>query len=113
MENVEHHGLYAFCGDELIGGLTLDLRDDWVFLGCGFVLPEYRNRGIYKHIMQLIEERARSLNISGIFVSTYEFEAPHIYESLGYTKGCVLRNMPKGNTSIDYYKCFDITDVEN
>jgi len=107
-ESVDLRGIYAFCGDELIGGLTFTTRYEWVFLDCGFVLPEYRNQGIYKDIMRSIERAARKEGLCGVWVSTYEFEAPYIYESLGYTKGCILRNLPKGNTSIDYYKCFDL-----
>lgn len=55
-------------------------------------------------MLDFIESWARKVDISGIIVSTYDFEAPEVYERLGFTRGAVLPNCPKGNTSIDYYK---------
>ena len=102
--HTEYQGVYALCNDELVGGLTFYVNNDWVFLDSGYVLESYRNNGIYKHIVRHIESVVREKGLSGVWLSTYEFEAPHIYEALGYTKGNVLRDMPRGNTSIDYYK---------
>ena len=97
-------GIYAQDGNVLIGGLTFRVQNDWIFLCCGYVLPEYRGQGIYSKFIYELEHMAVKQNLCGIFVSTYTFEAPHIYEHLGFTKGAVLEDLPKGNTNIDYYK---------
>jgi|GEM_PF-4431637 len=97
-------GIYAFKNDMLIGGLTFCVQNDWLFLHCGFVLPEYRGKRIYSTFLHELEIFAKKSKLSGIHVSTYSFEAPHIYEHLGFRKGAALKDLPKGNTSIDYYK---------
>lgn len=97
-------GVYAFNEDKLVGGLTFHIHNDWIFLNCGYILPEYRGQKIYSKFLHEIEKLAIRSKLSGMFVSTYTFEAPHIYEHFGFVKGSVLKDMPKGNTNIDYYK---------
>ena len=98
------HGVFAVMGREVVGGLTFNLRNDWLFLDCGFVFPEWRRKGIYRCLMDLVEHFALTCGCYGIQVSTYAFEAPAVYERLGYVQGTVRRNFPRGNTSIDYIK---------
>lgn len=98
------YGAFALSGKEVLGGLTFDIYNDWIWLQCGFVRAEQRSRGIYRSLLDIIELRARKAGISGIFVSTYDFEAPAVYERLGFTRGAVLPNCPKGNTTINYFK---------
>ena len=97
-------GIYALDGDELIGGILFYPFCDWVYLWKGFVREEYRRHGIYKGLIHNMERLAVSNEMNGIFLATFEFEAPHVYERLGFTKGCVMPNCPKGNTRIEYYK---------
>ncbi len=97
-------GCYATSRGVLLGGLLYSIHREWIFLSSGFVWPEHRGRGIYSAIMREIEGYAMKKRCNGIFVSTYTFEAPHIYEHWGFTKGSVLPDMPRGNTSIDYFK---------
>jgi GNAT superfamily N-acetyltransferase len=104
VKNSDFEGMYALHDGELVGWLTIRLQSDWIFLHCGYVLPEYRGKGIFKKILRHLEKLAEAEKLSGIFTSTYTFEAPHIYESLGFIKGSELTDCPKGNTSIDYYK---------
>lgn len=103
-EPFDGFGIYAVSGNELIGGLTFRIHNDWVFLCCGYVLPEYRGQGIYSAFVHEIEDMAVKRGLSGLFVSTYTFEAPYVYEHMGFKKGAVLEDLPKGNTNIDYYK---------
>ena len=99
-------GAFADVGNVLIGGLTFHVHNDWVFLHCGYVWEQYRGIGVYTSLVESVENVARNAGLSGIFVSTYDFEAPGLYERLGFTRGAVLHNCPEGNTSIDYYKDF-------
>ena len=101
-------GVYAFAGVLLVGGITFFVHNDWVFLECGYVEEEYRGLGIYTSIMEEIEWMSREKNLSGMFVSTYTFEAPALYERLGFTLGGVMHDCPMGNTSLDYIKKFDV-----
>lgn len=99
-------GFFAMVGNILVGGITYHIHFGWVYLHCGYVWEQYRGIGVYSALMQAIEAEARNNGLSGIWVCTYEFEAPAVYEHMGFTKGSILTNCPKGNTSIDYYKDF-------
>lgn len=52
-----------------------------------FVLPDYREKGVGKQLMQKIEDKAKELNCYRLFIeSRYDFKTAHkFYESLGYT----------------------------
>ena len=102
-----HESIYAHDGDELIGGALFAVTDDWIFLDRAFMLLEYRGQGIYSRIIRKIDEYAEEHDIYGIEVQTWDFEAPHIYEYLGFVKGCVHHDKPRGNTVYHYYKRYD------
>ena len=97
-------GVYATVGKTLVGGVTFYIHNGWIFLLCGYVWPEWRNKGIYKKMLEILAVKAKLTGLSGIFASTYDWEAPKVYERLGFIRGAVLCNCPRGNTSIDYYK---------
>lgn len=99
-------GFFAMIGGVLVGGITYHIGFGWVYLHCGYVWEQYRGMGVYSALIKAVEDTVRHNNLSGIWVSTYDFEAPAVYEHMGFTKGTVLTNCPKGNTSIDYYKDF-------
>lgn len=102
-------GIFAFSeNDELLGGITYHILNDWVFIGEGFVWEPHRRKGIYSALMAELETVARASGKAGLDVWTYEWEAPAVYEALGFTKNGVHRNFPKGNTSIQYIKEFEV-----
>lgn len=100
-------GAFAFSlNGALLGGLTFQVYNDWVFLEYGFVWPLYRRTGIYAELIGCIEQFARKAGLVGLHVWTYEWEAPAVYEALGFTSNGALRNFPRGNTLIHYIKEF-------
>lgn len=100
-------GVFAFAPNgELLGGLTYRVYNDWVFMEQGFVWPLYRRMGIYADLIGTLEQAARSAGLVGMEVWTYTWEAPAVYEALGFKRGAVLRDFPRGNTSIEYQKYF-------
>lgn len=101
-------GIFAFSeNDELLGGITYHICNDWLFINEGFVWEPHRRQGIYLALMAELEAAARASGLEGMDVWTYEFEAPAVYEALGFIRSGVHRNFPKGNTSIQYIKEFE------
>lgn len=100
-------GVFAFSlNGALLGGLTFRVYNDWVFLEQGYVWEPYRRQGIYAELIGCIELFARKAGLVGLDVWTYEWEAPAVYEALGFTRNGALHNFPRGNTSIHYIKEF-------
>lgn len=112
-EDVKNDGAYAFLDGAFVGGVLFYASNDWLFLTSGIVFEPYRNKGIYKAVIKKLEEYAKENGLSGIFVSTYDFQAPWFYEKNGFKQGAVLHNCPAGNTSIDYYKSLKTTISRN
>ena len=104
-----HESIYAHDRGKLIGGALFSDNDDWIYLDRAFILPEYRGQGIYSAIVKKIDECAEQHNIRGIEVHTWDFEAPNIYEHLGFTRGCVFPDKPKRNTEYHYFKLYEST----
>lgn len=94
--------------EQLLGGVTFQIHNDWLFLGSGFVWEPYRGKGVYSALMHELEALARRLELSGIDIWTYEWEAPALYEALGFTRNGIHHNFPKGNTAIEYIKEFEV-----
>lgn len=100
-------GIFAYSLDgKLLGGLTLRIYNDWVYLEHGFVWPEYRRQGIYAELIAIVERSAREQGLTGLDVWTYEWEAPDVYEALGFSANGCLHDFPRGDTTIHYIKDF-------
>lgn len=91
---------------ELLGGITFRVYNDWVWIENGFVWEPHRRKGIYATLIRELEKLARKAGLAGMDVWTYEWEAPAVYEALGFTRNGVHHNFPRGNTSIEYIKEF-------
>ena len=71
---------------ELVGGLTGYSQLGWMFIQYLAVAPAGRGKGLGREMMLRAEAIARERGLSGIWVDTYEFQAPEFYLRLGYTE---------------------------
>jgi predicted N-acetyltransferase YhbS len=74
-------------GDEIVGTASLifddlegDARNPW--LASVFVLPTHRKKGIASALVRTVEDTARRLGYSRLYLFTST--APHLYASLGW-----------------------------
>jgi GNAT superfamily N-acetyltransferase len=51
-----------------------------------WVAPERRRQGLGAELVRAFEARARSHGCTTSYLETFDFQAPHLYESLGYRK---------------------------
>ena len=71
-------------GGRLAGGLTAHSVQRWLFIKLLGVTEEQRGRGIGQMLLARAEEIARQRGLVGVYLDTFEFQAPRFYESLGY-----------------------------
>lgn len=101
-------GVFAMSENgELLGGLTYRVYNDWVWLEQGFVWKPHRRKGIYTRLIRELEIVAKKAGLMGMDVWTYEWEAPEVYEALGFRHNGVHHNFPRGNTALSYVKEFE------
>jgi ribosomal protein S18 acetylase RimI-like enzyme len=70
---------------EVIGGLWAMDDLGWAFITYLYVPPAFRGQGIGEKLMTEAETIARERGMVGLWVNTFDFQAPGFYEKLGYT----------------------------
>ncbi|WP_420410218.1 GNAT family N-acetyltransferase [Hoeflea sp.] len=70
----------------LVGGLTAHTVQGWLFVRLLGVRDGQRGKSIGSRLLTRAEEFARETEMVGVYLDTFEFQAPRFYESLGYTE---------------------------
>ena len=83
----EHLHLKAVDADgRLAGGLTAHTVQGWLFIKLLGVTEEQRGGGIGRALLARAEDFARQKGLVGVYLDTFEFQAPRFYQGLGYTE---------------------------
>jgi GNAT superfamily N-acetyltransferase len=69
-----------------------------------WVHKSQRGRGLGRALVQAAEAEAVRRGCEQVVLATHSFQAPAIYERLGYEKQAVIRDQPKGYSSVIYLK---------
>ncbi|MBU1283855.1 GNAT family N-acetyltransferase [Pseudomonas sp.] len=80
--------------DEVIGGLYGEIFYRWLFIEL-LAIPEHtRGQGIGARLMNMAEDLARAKDCVGIWLDTFDFQAPAFYEKHGFSAFGQLDNFP-------------------
>lgn len=83
----EHLQLKACEADgQLAGGLTAHTVQGWLFIKLLGVAEGQRGNGVGRALLARAEEYARQKQLVGVYLDTFEFQAPRFYQGLGYTE---------------------------
>lgn len=88
----------------LIGGLLGEWRSYWLHVDILVVTEPYRRSGLGSALMHTAEQAAREKDYRGIFLDTFEFQAPRFYEKLGFTRFGSIQNFSEGHDRHFYEK---------
>lgn len=69
-----------------IGGLSGQILQRWLYVRLLAVAPQARALGVGRKLMAGAEEEARKRGLVGVYLDTYDFQAPGFYEKLGYSE---------------------------
>lgn len=70
---------------EIAGGLWAMDDFGWAFITYLYVPPALRGQGTGEKLMKEAETIARERGMIGLWVNTFDFQAPGFYEKLGYS----------------------------
>ena len=70
---------------EIIGGLWAMDDFGWAFITYLYVPPALRRQRIGERLMGEAEAIARQRGMVGLWVNTFDFQAPQFYQKLGYS----------------------------
>lgn len=90
---------------EIIGGILACLAL-WNILSIDtiWVKREYRNQGIAKQLLNIVETEAKNRGCNLAYLSTYDFQAKDFYLKDGYEIFGVLEDCPKEHKLYHLYK---------
>jgi GNAT superfamily N-acetyltransferase len=93
---------------ELIGGLSGYSLYGWLCVEVLWVAEPERRQGLGRALMSEVEALALKRRCAGIYLDTFDFQAPGFYEKLGYRKYGQLSNWPGGHQRLCYCKMINV-----
>lgn len=81
----------------ILGGLYGHTFYRWLFIELLAVPEQGRGQGIGSKLMNRVEEFAREKDCVGIWLDTFDFQAPGFYKKLGYTECGEIVDYPLGH----------------
>jgi len=96
--------------DEIVGGLYGRVFFRWLYIELLVVPEQARGQGTGSTLMQMAEELAREKNCVGIWLETFDFQAPEFYRTHGFTTVGQIDDYPPGHQHFFLQKRLAPTD---
>ncbi|KAA0972944.1 GNAT family N-acetyltransferase [Pseudomonas sp. ANT_H12B] len=90
--------------DEIVGGLYGRIFYQWLFIDLLAVPEQARGQGIGSKLMQMAEDLAREKECIGLWLDTFEFQAPEFYKKIGYSEIGHIVDYPPGHKHFFFQK---------
>ncbi|MHC8406739.1 MULTISPECIES: GNAT family N-acetyltransferase [unclassified Pseudomonas] len=83
--------------DVILGGLYGRFFYQWLFIELLSVPDEARGQGMGSRLMKMAEDLAREKGCVGIWLDTFDFQAPEFYKKLGFSEVGQIADYPPGH----------------
>ena len=90
--------------DEILGGLYGRFFYQWLYIELLSVPEQARGQGLGTQLMQMAEDLAREKECIGIWLDTFDFQAPEFYRKLGYSELGQIADYPPGHKRFFFQK---------
>ena len=92
---------------EILGGLHGRVFYQWLYIDLLSVPEQARGQGIGSTLMQMAEDLAREKACIGVWLDTFDFQAPDFYRKHGYQEFGRLDDYPPGHQRLFFQKRLD------
>ncbi|HZZ34627.1 MAG TPA: GNAT family N-acetyltransferase [Caulobacteraceae bacterium] len=72
-----------------------------------WVDPAWRGRGVGRALLEAMVEEARARGVKRIWVASYDFQAPGLYERAGFRRMAEFDGWPEGHVNVILCKMLD------
>jgi GNAT superfamily N-acetyltransferase len=93
--------------EEIIGGLYGEIFYRWFFIELLAIPEQTQGQGTGSRLIAMAEEVARERGCVGLWLDTFDFQAPSFYERLGFSKFGTLDDFPPGHQRFFMQKRLD------
>ncbi|BCG24577.1 N-acetyltransferase [Pseudomonas tohonis] len=93
--------------DEVIGGLYGEIFYRWLYIELLAIPEQARGQGTGSQLMEMAEHAAREKGCVGIWLDTFDFQAPEFYKRHGYTAFGQVEDFPPGHRRFFFQKRLD------
>ncbi|MFJ3372451.1 GNAT family N-acetyltransferase [Pseudomonas sp. NPDC086251] len=90
--------------DEILGGLYGRVFYQWLYVELLAVPEQARGQGMGTKLMHMAEDLAREKNCIGVWLDTFDFQAPGFYQKLGYSELDQIVDYPPGHKRFFFQK---------
>ena len=90
--------------DEILGGLYGRVFFQWFFIELLSVPEQARGQGMGSKLMEMAEDLAREKECIGIWLDTFDFQAPEFYKKHGYSELGHIADYPPGHKRFFFQK---------
>lgn len=95
---------------EIVGGLYGRVFFSWLYIELLVVPEQARGQGTGSTLIQMAEELAREKNCVGIWLDTFDFQAPAFYRKHGFTEIGQIDDYPPGHQHFFFQKRLTASD---
>lgn len=93
--------------NEVLGGMYGKLLYRWMFIELLAIPEQTRGQGTGSRLMGMAEDLAREKNCVGIWLDTFDFQAPDFYRKHGFSEFGQLQDYPPGHQRLFFHKRLD------
>lgn len=83
--------------EAILGGLYGRVIFQWMFIELLSVPEQGRGQGIGSELMAMAEALAKEKNCLGIWLDTFDFQAPEFYKKMGFSQFGEIVDYPPGH----------------
>lgn len=89
-------GFVMYDGDKLAAAFDGDIIWDWFYIDVLYVDDAYRGQDLGTQLMQKAEKLAQERRLTGLYLTTQDWQAVEFYKKMGYSEYAVFDDFPKG-----------------
>nr|WP_314529395.1 GNAT family N-acetyltransferase [uncultured Pseudomonas sp.] len=89
---------------QILGGLYGRVFYQWLYIELLSVPESARGQGLGSRLMRMAEDHAREKGCLGIWLDTFEFQAPGFYRKMGYSEFGHIADYPPGHKRFFFQK---------
>lgn len=90
--------------DAVLGGLHGRILYRWLFIELLVVPEQARGQRMGSQLMEMAEDLARERGCVGVWLDTFDFQAPEFYRKHGYAQFGQLEDYPPGHQRLFFQK---------